>query len=193
MSTPSRTMPAASGVSRAECPAQARPTTNAGTTKPGRLTRRADYVATAKGRRFHSDCLSLQAAERPPVEDGREPARARFGLTVSRKVGNSVVRSRVKRRLREAIRRIEAAGDGTGWEAARPTLPDGVPNPGYDYVIVARTPALTRSFDALVNELAADLAGVHQSRRAARSPSPGDGPGPRPFRTRGKGPSSETR
>ncbi len=34
---------------------------------------------------------------------------ARFGLTVSRKVGNSVVRNRVKRWLREALRRRAAA------------------------------------------------------------------------------------
>lgn len=190
-------MPAASRVGQTERLAKVSRTTE--TTKPGRLTRRADYVATAKGRRFHSDCLTLQAAERPSSEGG-ETARARFGLTVSRKVGNSVVRSRVKRRLREAIRRIEAASSETGVaEGPRaevsPTLPlpAGLPQPTYDYVIVARTPALTRPFDALVKELAADLAGVHQSRRAARDPSPGAGSGPRPFRTRGKGPSSKTR
>src|SRR4051794_16760064 len=81
--------------------------------KPDRLTRRADYVAAAKGRRFHSASLSLQAIERPAAaakadaKPGSERP-ARFGLTVSRKVGNAVVRNRVKRRLREALRRIEA-------------------------------------------------------------------------------------
>lgn len=181
-------------------------TTHGPMTKPGRLTRRADYVATAKGRRFHSESLSLQAAERPQAGSDGGPARARFGLTVSRKVGNSVIRSRVKRRLREAVRRIEAAAacaSASGGvdaqsqagmhSAVPPPLPAGLPHPTYDYVIVARTPALTRPFDALVKELAADLVGVHQSRRAVRDPSPGAGTGPRPFRTRGKGPSSETR
>ncbi len=33
---------------------------------------------------------------------------ARFGLTVSRRVGNAVVRNRVKRWLREAFRRVRA-------------------------------------------------------------------------------------
>ena len=176
-------------------------------TKPGRLTRRADYVATAKGRRFHSESLTLQAAERAPT-GATASLRGRVSAsTVSRKVGNSVIRSRVKRRLREAVRRIEAATatgpdctstptqDAAGLaspSSARP-LPAGLPHPTYDYVIVARTPALTRPFDALVKELAADLVGVHQSRRAVRDASPGAGTGPRPFRTRGKGPTSETR
>jgi ribonuclease P protein component len=171
MSNPSRTKPAAYRVGKLH-----------------RLTRRADYVATAKGRRFHSESLSLQAAERPVVGGAGGPARARFGLTVSRKVGNSVVRSRVKRRLREAIRQIEATSVEPNGQPQ-----GGLPDPKFDYVIVARTPALTRPFDVLVRELAADLVGVHQPRRAARDKSPGAGPGPRPYRTRGHGPSSETR
>lgn len=36
---------------------------------------------------------------------------ARFGLTVSRKVGNAVVRNRVKRCLREALRSVPERGD----------------------------------------------------------------------------------
>lgn len=37
---------------------------------------------------------------------------ARFGLTVSRKVGSAVVRNRVKRRLRDAIRRHRTEVEG---------------------------------------------------------------------------------
>jgi ribonuclease P protein component len=42
---------------------------------------------------------------------GREPV-SRFGVTVSRKVGNSVIRNRVKRWLREGLRghRTEVTG-----------------------------------------------------------------------------------
>jgi ribonuclease P protein component len=52
-----------------------------------------------------------------------QPALARVGLTVSSKVGGSVVRNQVKRRLREAVRR-ELAG-----------------LPAVDLVIVARESA----------------------------------------------------
>lgn len=53
----------------------------------------------------------------------RGPGPARFGLAVSRKVGGAVVRNRVKRHLREAIRHVRAGLDGV------------------DLVIIARTEA----------------------------------------------------
>jgi ribonuclease P protein component len=166
--------------------------------KPHRLTRRADYVAAAKGRRFHSASLFVQAIQRPPATEGQAVpgigpeggkvtlGSARFGLTVSRKVGNAVVRNRVKRRLREALKRIEAAAD-------RPDG-DGAPARGWDYVIVARTPVLTQPFDRLVDEIASDIAAVHRPRRGPQGGLAASGSPGRNHRTRGKAPSSsETR
>jgi ribonuclease P protein component len=175
--------------------------------KPHRLTRRADYVAAAKGRRFHSASLSVQAFQRQPATEGQavpgiqaeaeaeggnagfgndRVASARFGLTVSRKVGNAVVRNRVKRRLREALKRIEATAGLPGGDAA--------PAPGWDYVIVARTPALTQPFDRLVDEIASDIAAVHRPRRGPQGGLAASGSPGRNHRTRGKAPSSsETR
>lgn len=75
----------------------------------------------------------LQAVRRPG-----QPAR--FGVTVTRKVGNAVERNRIRRRLRAAV--ASAA----------------VSTAGADYVLVARRGALTRAFTDLVTDLAGALA-----------------------------------
>lgn len=56
----------------------------------------------------------------------------RLGISVSKKVGNSVVRSRVTRRLRESYR-----------------LTEHQLNRGYDLVIIARSGAATANYAAL--------------------------------------------
>ena len=61
----------------------------------------------------------------------------RVGFTVSRKVGNAVVRNRVRRRLREIARAIIPG-------RARADL---------DYVLVGRQGAITRDFAAMQVEL----------------------------------------
>jgi ribonuclease P protein component len=76
----------------------------------------------------------LQAA---PVPADRPPPAVRVGFTVSKKVGNAVVRNRVRRRLREIAREVIPA-------RARPDL---------DYVQVGRQAALERDFAVLRQEL----------------------------------------
>lgn len=61
----------------------------------------------------------------------------RVGFTVSRKVGNAVIRNRVRRRLREAARQV---------------IP-GQARPDLDYVLVGRQGAIARDFGALRQEL----------------------------------------
>jgi ribonuclease P protein component len=58
------------------------------------------------------------------VRSGRSSDRSRLGVTVSRRVGNAVVRNRVKRRIREWFRR-----DGGALVAGR------------DVVVIARAAA----------------------------------------------------
>ncbi len=97
-----------------------------------RLRRRAAFRAVAGGRRlaragFVLQALGDEAGDRPP----------RFGITVTRKVGNAVVRNRIRRRLREALRRTAPVHACSGT----------------DYVLVARPAALTLSFERLVTDL----------------------------------------
>jgi ribonuclease P protein component len=66
---------------------------------PQRLKRRAEFLRVAsKGRKAPMPGLVLQALAR---DDGGP---ARLGFTVTKKVGNAVVRNRTRRRLKEAAR-----------------------------------------------------------------------------------------
>jgi ribonuclease P protein component len=101
-----------------------------------RLLSRKEYLAVAKGKRLGRPAFLLQ------VLDRNAEGPARFGFTVTKKIGNAVVRNRVRRRLKEAVRLI-------GRSAARP---------GTDYVLVGRSGALHRSFDRILADLAGALA-----------------------------------
>ena len=80
--------------------------------KSARLLRRPEFLAVRKsGQGFAEGPLAVSWSARPagsgptrPAPVTMEAAVARVGLAVSTKVGGSVVRNRVKRRLREAIR-----------------------------------------------------------------------------------------
>jgi ribonuclease P protein component len=115
-----------------------------------RLTRRAEFVAAAAGAKSGGRSVLMQA--RPRGDD----APPRVGFTVTRKVGNAVERNRIRRRLRAAVERCG--------ERAQP---------GCDYVLVARRPAITISFEALVAELAAGFDRLGRPRGA--EPSRGRG------------------
>ena len=65
---------------------------------------------------------------------------------MTKKIGGAVVRNRIRRRLREAVRLI---GDG---------------EPGTDYVLIGRHAALTLQFDRLIADLRSGLKEL--SRRA---------------------------
>jgi ribonuclease P protein component len=76
----------------------------------------------------------LQAA--PVPADLAVPV-VRVGFTVSRKVGNAVIRNRVRRRLREVARLV---------------IP-GQARPDLDYVLIGRQGAVSRDFAILQQEL----------------------------------------
>jgi ribonuclease P protein component len=99
---------------------------------PGRLTRRAEFLrAAAKGRKEPMPGLVLQALTR----DGEVPAR--LGFTVTKKIGNAVIRNRTRRRLKEAARLVLAD---------RPVS-------GVDLVLIGREATAKRDFVALQQDL----------------------------------------
>jgi ribonuclease P protein component len=72
-----------------------------------------------------------------PVPAGLPATPVRVGFTVSKKVGNAVIRNRVRRRLREIARQV---------------IP-GQARPDLDYVLVGRQGALERDFAVMRQEL----------------------------------------
>ena len=94
-----------------------------------RIKKRKDFLFLAsKGRKAPVPGLVLQLVQRQDMNV------ARVGFTVTKKVGNAVVRNRVRRRLREVVRSVEA---------------DTSLN-GLDLVLIGRAATRERSFAALV-------------------------------------------
>lgn len=114
-----------------------------------RLKQRADFLAAAKGAKVPAGAFVLQARERG---DG---APARFGFTVSRKVGNAVVRNRVRRRLRDLVRRHAAL----------------LPQAGHDYVLIGRKAALAMPFGRMVAEFSGAMTRLHKPRKRGAAES----------------------
>jgi len=119
-----------------------------------RLKRRAEFQRVGRGRRTQAPSFTLQANRR-----AESLGFARFGLTITKKVGNAVERNRIRRRLREALRLT------VGLE----TRPD------HDYVLMARRETLGRRFEALQADMRrafsqASAAGAKADRGSARRP-----------------------
>lgn len=143
-------------------PPQAGPTGAPGGKKAGAssrietLKKRSEFLATRKGARWATPHFVLEALKRAPLPGAAQDG-ARFGFTVSKKVGGAVVRNRIKRRLRAAVAQAQGA-------YARSDL---------DYVLIARRPALEAPFAALLADLVMALgrvsSGKPQGARGARS------------------------
>ena len=107
-----------------------------------RLRASRDFLACYRGSRARVGSLMVVSA---PNQVGF----ARFGLTVSRKVGNAVVRNRVKRRLREAYRSDSRRGE----------------LPARDYVAHALPGAGREAFHQMKEDLWAGISRAGEPRR----------------------------
>ena len=105
---------------------------------PQRLLKRADFLAVRRGEKRRGRLFLVEVLDRG---DGGAP---RVGYTVTKKVGSAVVRNRVRRRLKEAVRTGAAVGMA----------------PGHDYVIVGREDVLAIPFGQLKAELSRRLRGT---------------------------------
>lgn len=118
------------------------------TVKLRRLKRRSQFLKAARGNRAGRSAFGLQAI--PAIDDD-----AGVGFTVTKKVGNSPERNRMKRRLRAAA--AACAGDF---------------KPGHDYVLVARREALSQPFARMVADLGGLILRVHDEKAGnTRSPT----------------------
>jgi len=96
-----------------------------------RLRQRADFLAVANGARVSSAAFNLQARRR----DDHGPIRV--GFTVTKKNGTATERNRIRRRLRELVKRLDAISM----------------RPHHDYVLVGRREALSRDFAVMLDDL----------------------------------------
>jgi ribonuclease P protein component len=89
--------------------------------KEARLLRRSDFQRVYKtGKRFGSSLFTAFAVRAPrqevsPQEQEAEAVPSRVGFTTPRALGKSVLRNRVRRRLREVVR-MQYADLTPGWE-----------------------------------------------------------------------------
>ena len=100
-----------------------------------RLRQRADFLAVANGPRVNSAAFVLQGRRR----DDQRPTR--LGFTVTKKNGTATERNRIRRRLREVVKRLDVISV----------------RPHHDYVLVGRREALTRDFAVMVDDLRSAL------------------------------------
>ena len=96
------------------------------------LGKRADFLAANRGKRAPTPGFVLLVRKRGDDDD-----LVRFGYTVTKKIGNAVVRNRMKRRFRELV---------------RDTFPQFAIL-GADYVLIGRSSGIERDYASLAAEL----------------------------------------
>jgi len=116
-----------------------------------RLRQRADFLAVANGGRASGTAFTVQSRARD--DDGP----VRVGFTVTKKNGTATERNRIRRRLRELVKLLDAVSM----------------RPHSDYVLVGRRAALACDFATMLEDLRSALHRL--DRQQARPPKAASG------------------
>lgn len=108
------------------------------------LRKRSEFLRLRAGKRYSAKSFILET-KASEADENRDFSRV--GYTVTKKVGNAVVRNRIRRRLREAVSRI----------FAEKSLPS------HDYVLIGKYGALTQNFASMLKDLEQALDHVHRN------------------------------
>ena len=129
------------------------------------LKTRAEFLRIRGGVRWSGRAFVIEGRPRSEATvDGESTGSAahspvvdrRFGFTVTKKIGNAVIRNRARRRLREAVR------SALGQSAIAATRTD------CDYVVVARSEAGVIPFGELANDMLRALTHIDHKLAARR-------------------------
>jgi ribonuclease P protein component len=114
-----------------------------------RLRQRADFLAVANGARVSSAAFALQSRARS------DQGPIRVGFTVTKKNGTATERNRIRRRLREVVKRLDVISM----------------RPHHDYVLVGRREALSRDFAVMLDDLNGALGRLDRPAKPRRNPT----------------------
>jgi len=132
------------------------------------LRKRREFLRVRGGGRWATHAFVLEAKQRRPIDEDHQNSAAnalksccgpRFGFTVTKRLGNAVVRNRIRRRLKAALQ-----------EVAMPAARNH-----FDYVLIARSAAQDMTFADLSGLVAKAFERVHQpasGRRRKRHKKP---------------------
>jgi ribonuclease P protein component len=116
------------------------------------IRKRSDFLAANRGRRYATPGFVLLVHDRR--DDNPD---IRLGITITKKVGNAVIRNRMRRRFRELARDHLAV----------------LGKPGADHILIGRDGGIERDFSLLQAELIKALTKLSEIRYAQDRPAQG--------------------
>jgi ribonuclease P protein component len=119
------------------------------------LKKRAEFLRVRGGGRATAASFVLEGKARVVEPSMQAVIGPRFGLTITKKIGNAVTRNLIRRRLKAALE-----------HAAR-----GLADPQTDYVVVARQAAAEQNFAALVADLTKALQRIQRAAQNKTAPT----------------------